>query len=444
MSTPIKAHSPASQLAQRCNKHCDELAKLNLNYANCSSKERLEEMAKSSKEHFVKICKLKKEIKLNHYGQLYGRLLIGFIGLICTGVAYHGSLKECDNPKDTIAAIKHSNLEKWNLEDWEYLRVEFYRLYKTLIRKDGRHFFVPSLRVEKDIETTHDAFHQEQQKKNFQDASLDTQVEQMLKELYIQGIRAISFQSAISLIRNDLNQAISNHITIPDEMLKPYIEHVRKEMNLLKTFQIDEGDSTNICLALYSLVNFDEENGMSMSFQKPDVLSNIVNSHPNFQVTCFQINFCSIVSHFNLLALPPLTMQLQTEDCDSPGLGQYLENSTNDETEVSRNTKTSSRTARKQCGDTTRTKKDSSNLSRSPKPPKASVTPCRSGNSSKNATRKPKGRSFRSADLVRKRKQSDNNGNDDGKTVKKKKVSKEATKKKNESFDILEWMNKYK
>ena len=442
MSTPIKALGSPSQLAQRCNEHCDALTKLNLNYVNCSSEERLKAMAKSSKEHFAKICKLKKEIKLNHYGQLYGRLLIGFIGLICTGVAYHGSLKECDNPKDTIAAIKHSNLEKWNLEDWEYLRVEFHRLYKTLLRKDGRHFFVPSLRVKNDIETTHDAFRQEQKKK-FKDASLDTEVEQMLKELYIQGIRAISFQSAISLIRNDLNEAISKRIAIPEKMIRPYIEHVREEMKVLKTCQIDEGDSLNICLALNSLLNVDEpEDGpLVFSFQKPDVLSNIVNSHPNFQVTCFQINLCSIVSHFNLLALPPLTMQLQTEDCDIPGLGQYLENSTNDETEVSRNTKTPSRTARKLGEDTTRTKKDSSNLSRSPKPPEASVTPRRSGNSSRNAGSKPSGRSFRLTYLVRKRKLSDSNDKDDRKTVKNKKLSKKTTNKKNSVFEILDWMN---
>jgi len=124
-----------------------------------------------------------------------------------------------------------------------------------LIRKDSKHFFVPRPRVETDIDTTH-AFHQEQKEK-FQDASVDTKVEQTLEELYVQGIGAISIQKPICLIRNDLNaKSVSVH----------YVENIRKEIDLLKSFQIDKGDSENIFNALVSLVNIVEP---PISFENP-------------------------------------------------------------------------------------------------------------------------------------------------------------------------------
>ena len=49
-----------------------------------------------------------------------------------------------------------------------------------------------------------------------------------------------------------------------------------------------------------------------------------------------------------------------------------------------------------------------------------------------NTTLKPRGRRFRLTDLVPKRKPSHNNGKDDGKPVKKKKIS---------MFELLDWMN---
>ena len=61
--------------------------------------------------------------------------------------------------------------------------------------------------------------------------------------------------------------------------------------------------------------------------------------------------------------------------------------------------------------------------------------------SQKKTTLKPRGRSFRLTDLVRKRKPSENNGKDDGKIVKKKKVVKKKTDKKSSVFEILDWMN---
>ena len=61
--------------------------------------------------------------------------------------------------------------------------------------------------------------------------------------------------------------------------------------------------------------------------------------------------------------------------------------------------------------------------------------------SQKKTTLKPRGRSFRLTDLVRKRKPSETNGKDDGKIVKKKKVVKKKTDKKSSVFEILDWMN---
>jgi len=56
---------------------------------------------------------------------------------------------------------------------------------------------------------------------------------------------------------------------------------------------------------------------------------------------------------------------------------------------------------------------------------------------------KPRGRTFRLSDLVRKRKTLDNNGKDDGKLVKQKKVSKAKTDKKRcPIFEILDGFSK--
>jgi len=153
------------------------------------------------------------QLKLQKYGQIYSRvtmatLLADFCGR---------------NSED---------LERWSVDDWDSFINEFDQLYKVLIRKDVRLFFVPRLEERQDFETDTAAFQQSQKK--VKNRATDVGVEKLLSRQFHNIMARLFFQKALSIIR-------------------PYLEDLMVEKDDGGFEEID--DKTNYAVAMNAFID---------------------------------------------------------------------------------------------------------------------------------------------------------------------------------------------
>jgi hypothetical protein len=93
-------------------------------------------------------------------------------------------------------------LKTWTAQDWDKYRTELVCVYKLLIRKDARHFFLPSLEGDNDEQWKKAQRKNFDEQLRFKNREVDLQVKEQLAHDFRDVVLRIEVQKALSIIRD--------------------------------------------------------------------------------------------------------------------------------------------------------------------------------------------------------------------------------------------------